>query len=84
MSAEIACPLCDWTVAPPQPQYAPAVAAALGVPTDALASIHHHQNLRRLEADIKQHLSSHKLEEWVTALTQARAERDALRAEVAS
>lgn len=77
MSELIPCPLCDWTIERPESQFAPAVASALGMPTEALAAIHQHQNLRRLEKDLEHHLSSHKLPEWVAALTQARAERDA-------
>jgi hypothetical protein len=71
----IPCPLCPWTIERPEPQFAPAVAAALGVPTDALAAIHQQQNMRRLEHELEQHLGSHKLPEWVAALTKARAER---------
>lgn len=74
MNATIKCLLCDWEIEPPRPQYAPGVAAALGVPVDALASIHQRQNMRRLENDLRQHFTGHKVEEWVQALREAREE----------
>lgn len=82
MSGVLKCLLCDWEIEPPTPQYAPAVAAALGLPTEALASIHQQQNMHRLESDLRQHFSGHKVEEWVKALREAREEIARLEAEV--
>ena len=74
MTVRINCLLCDWSVEPPMPQHAPGVAAAFGITTDALAAIHQGQNMHRLESDLRAHFSGHKVEEWVTALREARDE----------
>lgn len=70
----ILCPLCDWSAPLPQPQYAPAVAAVFGMSASALADIHMHSEARRLENEIKRHLSTHPVQEWLVALMKARDE----------
>lgn len=70
----IHCLLCNWSVEVPRPQYAPDVAAAFGMTADALASVHQGQNMHRLETDLRVHFGSHKVEEWVKALREARDE----------
>ena len=74
MSARFNCLLCEWSTEIPEPQYAPGVAAAFGITAEALASIHRGQNMHRLEADLRSHFTSHKVEEWVQALREAREE----------
>lgn len=60
--ANLWCPVCDWTEPRTFVAYAvsnavaaPSVAAALGMPADALLSIHQHQNAKRDEATLKRH-----------------------------
>lgn len=74
------CPLCDWTHVPEAAQYAasnvvaaPAVAAALGMPADALLSIHRHQAMGRDEQAIDQHMRTHPPQDWLPMLMQLRA-----------
>lgn len=73
------CPLCDWTLEsevarmrrPDNLAAAPGVAAALGVPTDAMLSIHENACRRRDEHELEQHLSTHGPKDWLPALTAA-------------
>ena len=79
--ADLWCPLCDWTQPSAVGQYqasnaaaAPAVAAAMGLPADALLSMHTRQCMRHDETMLNRHLGSHRLDEWVTALMTARGQ----------
>lgn len=74
------CPLCDWVHTPEALQYAasnvaaaPAVAAALGMPADALLSIHRQQAMGRDEHAIERHMRTHPPQDWLPALIEARA-----------
>lgn len=77
--ANLWCPVCDWTEPRTFVAYAvsnavaaPSVAAALGMPADALLSIHQHQNAKRDEATLKRHLSTHGPEDWLPVIMRAR------------
>lgn len=80
MSAVLTCPLCSWEQERESARHeasnlaaAPAVAAALGLPTGALLGIHAHQAARRDESTLERHLSTHGPHDWLPALMQARA-----------
>lgn len=84
VDGQVLCPLCEWTAPMPTAQYAPHVAAAFGITANALADIHLSQGRVRLEYQIRQHLDTHSLQEWLEALMSARdrvAELEAERAE---
>lgn len=69
------CPLCRWHIDIPagdDPVIASGVAAAMGVPADAFASIREHQAKQRIELDLKRHLMTHGPDEWLPALLKAR------------
>lgn len=72
------CPLCEWTLDRPadlgsrNAAAVPSLAAALGMPADALLAIHQHHAAGRAEADIEAHMSTHKPQEWLPALMDAR------------
>lgn len=77
----LTCPLCDWSEPRETAQYAasnqtaaPAVAAALGLPADALLQIHTHQAMKRDERNLEQHLITHGPHDWLPALMDARRE----------
>lgn len=67
------CPLCDWSINVPEPQHAPALAAVFGVTSDALASIHLQQEMRRTEAEAERHMITHKPQEWLPVIMKLRA-----------
>lgn len=70
----VECPLCPEIFETPAVILtAPGVAAALGVPADALASMHAHQQAQILERRLHAHLVKHTPEEWLPALMEARA-----------
>jgi hypothetical protein len=72
VDGRILCPLCDWSIEIPEPQYAPGVAEVFGMDAATLANIHLHQSARRMENDLERHLSTHPVQAWVIALMQAR------------
>ena len=79
--ADLWCPLCDWTEPSEVDQYmasnaaaAPAVAAAMCLPPDALLSMHTHQCRHRDEQTLNRHLGMHRVDEWVQALMVARGQ----------
>lgn len=79
MTLSYECPLpeCDWAheidhdLDARNTLAAPGVAAVMGVPLDAFLSLRAHQAARNLEHTLEQHLNSHTLIEWVTALAAA-------------
>lgn len=79
MRTVLTCPLCDWEHESAQAKYAasnqaaaPAVAAALGMPTGALLATYAHQMARTDEHALEQHLRTHGPHDWLPALMEAR------------
>lgn len=79
LTMNLHCPLCDWTQEAEATRYtesnlaaSPGIATALGMPADALLSIHLHQARRRDETTIEHHLGTHGPHDWLPALMDAR------------
>lgn len=69
----VECPICPEIFETPAVIVtAPGVAAALGVPADALASMHAHQQAEILERRLHAHLVKHTPEEWLPVLMESR------------
>lgn len=63
------CPICGVTFdVPERPPLAPGLAEIFGTTAIGLAETHHHQNMRRLEIQINQHMAKHGPEEWLPAI----------------
>lgn len=66
-------PKCDWKIEHPVMQHAPGLGAIFGMPDQALEMTHHHQSLKRMEADIERHLKTHSVLEWTEAIMELRS-----------
>jgi hypothetical protein len=79
---QIKCPLCDWEMdaTPPEVPYnALGEVFGLGV----MAQVAYNEHVHKVERELRQHLSSHKLEEWVRKVTELTALLDVVTAEAA-
>lgn len=73
-SATLACPLCPETFDVPSINMGQAewVGQALGMSGQALATVHADQIIKRTLAEVRTHLGTHTVDEWVAALYAAR------------
>lgn len=70
----LACPLCTETFDVPSINMGAAewVGQALGMSGHALATVHADQIVKRILSEVRTHLRTHSVDEWVSALYAAR------------
>lgn len=69
----VGCPLCDWTRDVPPVPVSDALGAVFGLSGQTLAMIHAEQEAKRTVADLRRHLSTHPVDDWLTEVLQVRA-----------
>jgi len=82
MITRIGCPLCDWHLDAEPPDVSPyALADVFGI--GVMAAIARDKHLQDVERELRGHLGSHELAEWVRKVAELTALVEGMTAEVA-
>lgn len=82
MGTRIDCPLCDWHMDPEPPEISPyALADIFGI--GVMSAIARDRHLQDVERELRDHLGSHELAEWVRKVAELTALVEGMTAEAA-
>lgn len=67
-STTLGCPICAYTIDVPPVPVSNAIGEALGMSGHTLAIVHGEQVAKRASAEMRGHLESHKVEDWLAVV----------------